>query len=97
MFDFVNEEEAKKEQAQLKEVPTELPEAFQVLTTEKVAGMNGGRGGIHEAIVDTFLVDRANGIIPIEKAKAKAKAMKRVFPDKTYFVVGIYKRIEATY
>jgi len=91
MFDFVNEEVEKQEQAKVTEVTNELPEAFQVLTTEKVGN------GVHERIVDTFMVDRAKGIIPDEKAKKKAQAMKRVFPDKTYYVVGIYKRIEATY
>jgi len=90
MFDFINEEAEKKE-IETAEVPTELPDAFQVMTTEKVGN------SVHERIVDTFMVDRAKGIIPDEKAKNKAKAMKRVFPDNTYYVVGIYKRIIATY
>jgi hypothetical protein len=91
IFAEINKEEAEKEK-QLQDVPTELPEAFQVLTTNKLHN-----GSIHEEIVDTFMVDKVKGIIPIEKAKSKAKKMKQVFPDKTYFVVGIYKRIEATY
>lgn len=97
MFEDINREEEAKQKNQIAELPTELPEAFQVMTTEKVAGMNGGRGGVHEVIVDTFMVDRAKGIIPDEKAKNKARKMKEVFPDKTYYVVGIYKRIIATY
>ena len=96
VFSEINEEQEKKEQEQGKDVPTELPEAFQVLHAVKTAGLNG-KGAIREEIVDTFMVDRATGVIPDEKAKNKAKAMKRVFPDKTFYVVGIYKRIIATY
>lgn len=97
LFNEINNEAEKKAQSQTAELPNELPEAFQVLTTEKLAGMNGGRGGVHEVIVDTFMVDRAKGIIPDEKAKNKARKMKEVFPDKTYYVVGIYKRVIAEY
>ena len=96
VFEEINNEAEQKEQSQVAEIPNELPEAFQVLHAVKTAGLNG-KGAIREEIVDTFMVDRATGIIPIEKAKNKAKAMKRVFPDKTFYVVGIYKRIEATY
>ena len=92
VFDEINEEQSKKEQSQTAEAIMEIPEAMQVLTSNKLYN-----GSIHEEIIDTFVVDKKNGIIPIEKAKNKAKAMKRVFPDKTYYVVGIYKRIEATY
>ena len=92
IFDEINNEAEAQEQIQVKEMPSELPEAFQVMTTTQIQGR-----GVVEEIVDTFLVDRKNGIVPIEKAKKKAKKLKEIFTDKTYYVVGIYKRIEATY
>ena len=97
IFDEINQEAEKQEKEVVTELPNELPEAIQILTTTKIHGLNGGNGGVHEQIVDTFMVDKINGIIPIGKAKTKAKKLKEIFPDKTYYVVGIYKRIEATY
>jgi len=97
IFDEINKEAEKQEKETANEVPTDLPEAVQVLTSSQIQGLNNGKGGVHETIVDTFMVDKVNGIIPIEKAKTKAKRLKAIFPDKTYYVVTIYKRIEATY
>ncbi|MDP2692753.1 MAG: hypothetical protein Q8O88_03900 [bacterium] len=97
IFDEINLEAEKQENEVVIDLPTDIAEAVQVLTCTTIQGLNGGRGGIHETIVDTFMVDKVNGIIPIEKAKNKAKKLKAIFPDKTYYVVTIYKHIEATY
>ena len=97
IFEEINQKAEIQEKEVSSEVPTDLIEAIQILTCTTIQGLNGGRGGIHEQIVDTFMVDKVNGIIPIEKAKNKAKRLKTIFPDKTYYVVTIYKHIEATY
>ena len=96
LFAEINKEEEERQEEIAEETPTELPEAFQVCTSIKQVGASG-KPYITEEIITTYNVDRKNGIVPIEKAKAKARAMKNVFPDKTFYVVGIYKRIEATY
>lgn len=92
LFETINKEEEEKQKLASQNAPIELPEAYQVLKAVK-----NHAGEIREEIVDTFIPDRAKGIDPIEKAKAKAKSMKRVFPNQTFYAVGIYKRIIGTY
>jgi hypothetical protein len=41
-------------------------------------------------IVDTYLCDRAKGIVPNLKAKKKADLMQKAFPNKTFFVEAEY-------
>jgi hypothetical protein len=48
-------------------------------------------------IVDTFYVDKVRGIMPIDKARKKAKLMKNVYPNKTYFVVEVLHRTTNVY
>jgi hypothetical protein len=94
MFDDINKE-AEKMQEEVIEI-TDLPEAYQVRTTEKSIGRDG-KTEVKEVIVDTFKVDKKNGIIPIDKARGKARLMKIANPTKTFYVVEILHRIVGTY
>lgn len=42
-------------------------------------------------IVDTYVCDRAKGVVPTNRAKGKADGMKKCFPKNTYFVMGYYQ------
>lgn len=94
LFDKINEEAEEKEN-EVQQNITELPEAYQVMTTEKSSSQNGTI--VREVIVDTFMVDKKNGIVPSGKAKLKAKKMKEAFPNKSFYVVEIVHRIIANY
>jgi hypothetical protein len=95
IFEEINAEEEKKE-VEKQDAIAELPEAYQVLTTEQTRGLNG-KTQIREVIIDTFMVDKARGIVPSEKAKIKARKMKEVYPDKSFYVVEVVHRIIANY
>lgn len=94
MFDQINEEAEKQETAK-QEAIAELPEAYQIMSTERSRNQNGVV--IKEVIMDTYLVDKKNGIIPVGKAKLKAKKLKEAYPDRSFYVVEIVHRIIATY
>lgn len=94
LFDKINEEAEKKEN-EVQQNITEFPEAYQVMTTEKSTSQNGTI--VREVIVDTFVVDKKKGIVPVGKAKIKAQKMKEAFPDKSFYVVEIVHRIVANY
>jgi hypothetical protein len=94
LFNEINKEAEEKELANQKAI-TELPEAYQVMTTE--VGRNQNGTVLREVVVDTYAVDKVKGIVPKGKAMLKAKKMKEVYPDKTFYVVEIVNRIVATY
>lgn len=83
IFDEINQNEENRVEEKIET----LPQAYQVRTVK------GGR----EEIVDTFVVDKIRQIVPIDKAKAKARLMKKAFPNQTFFVVEINHTIVGTY
>lgn len=67
-----------------------IPQAYQIRKTIK------RNGSIYEEIVDTLMVDKVNGIAPIEKAKGRAKRMTEI-TQISHYVVEIVHNIIATY
>jgi len=65
-----------------------IPLAYQIITTK-----DNQPTGKKDTIVDTYLCDRAKGIVPKEKAQKKADMMKKVFQKNTYFVLASYSVI----
>lgn len=60
-----------------------IPQHYQIFSTD-----NGKADGKKD-IVDTYYSDKIKGIIPINKAIAKAKLMKNVFKSKVFFVLEV--------
>jgi len=65
-----------------------IPHSYQIFSTHD----NSSTG--KRDIVDTYMCDRAKGIVPNEKAKKKADLMKLAIKTKTYFVEAEYTVID---
>ena len=85
--DLFDSEETTPKQEKVSIKSIEIPVSFQV---RKVS--NG-----KDELIETFMVDKVRGIIPIEKAKRKAQLMKSAFPKDSIYVVEVLHRVVKTF